>query len=106
VIQFRPFPEQMEVFNAVLLQGHKKIIIPKARRRGMSTGIDVLAYDQAVENAGYEAGIVDRNQADASKKLENIMKTSHNKLCRSFMRDDMKTLKNNDDRLAFRASWA
>ena len=102
VIQFRPFPEQMEVFNAVLLQGHKKIIIPKARRRGMSTGIDVLAYDQAVAQPGYEAGIVDRNQADASKKLENIVKTSHERLP-EFMRDDMRTLKNNDDRLAFQS---
>lgn len=100
IIQFRPFPEQMEVFKAVLVEGHKKIIIPKARRRGMSTGIDVLAYDQAVENAGYEAGIVDRNQADASKKLENIIKTSHTRLP-AFMAKDMKTLKNNDDRLAF-----
>ena len=100
IIQFRPFPEQTEVFKAVLIEGHKKIIIPKARRRGMSTGIDVLAYDQALRTPGYEAGIVDRNQADASKKLENIIKTSHEKMP-PFMLQDMKTLKNNDDRLAF-----
>ncbi len=100
IIQFRPFVEQMAVFKAVIEEGHKKIIIPKARRRGMSTAIDILAYDQAVENAGYEAGIVDRNQADASKKLENIIKTSHDRLP-DFMREDIKTLKNNDDRLAF-----
>lgn len=100
IIQFRPFPEQTEVFDAVLRQGHKKIIIPKARRRGMSTGIDVLAYDQAIQFPGYEAGIVDRNQADASKKLENIIKVSHNKLP-EFMRSDMITIKNNDDRLSF-----
>ena len=103
VIQFRPFPEQMAVFEAVLVEGHKKIIIPKARRRGMSTGIDVLMYDQAIRNAGYEAGIVDRNQADASKKLENIIKTSHENLP-EFMQADMKTLKNNDDRLSFQVA--
>ena len=100
VIQFKPYPEQTAVFEAVLTEGHKKIIIPKARRRGMSTGIDVLMYDQAIRNAGYEAGIVDRNQADASKKLENIIKTSHENLPQ-FMQEGLKTLKNNDDRLSF-----
>jgi len=100
IVRFNPFPEQMEVFEAVLVQGHKKIIIPKARRRGMSTGIDVLMYDQALRNAGYEAGIVDRNQNDASKKLENIIKVCHEKLP-AFMHDDLKTIKNNDDRLSF-----
>eukprot|EP01046_Picozoa_sp_COSAG06_P064281 COSAG06_NODE_15291_length_1082_cov_69.100762_1_plen_94_part_10 len=54
VIHFKPYPEQQEVFDAVLNQGHKKIIIPKARRRGMSTGIDVLMFDQAMQNAGFE----------------------------------------------------
>jgi len=100
IVRFNPFPEQMEVFEAVLVQEHKKIIIPKARRRGMSTGIDVLMYDQALRNAGYEAGIVDRNQNDASKKLENIIKVCHEKLP-AFMHDDLKTIKNNDDRLSF-----
>ena len=100
VIQFRPYPEQQDVFNAVLVEGHKKIIIPKARRRGMSTGIDVLMFDQAMETAGYEAGIVDRNQADASKKLDNIIKTSLDNLP-PFLKEDIKVLKNNDDRLSF-----
>lgn len=100
IIHFDPYPEQKEVFDAVLTQGHKKIIIPKARRRGMSTGIDVLMFDQAMRHPGYEAGIVDRNQADASKKLDNIIKTSLNALPK-FMREDIKVIKNNDDRLSF-----
>tara|TARA_R110000764_G_scaffold16146_10_gene45380 strand:- start:525 stop:2171 length:1647 start_codon:yes stop_codon:yes gene_type:complete len=100
VIPFRPYPEQQEVFDAVINDGHKKIIIPKARRRGMSTGIDVLMLDQAIRHAGYEAGIVDRNQADASKKLENIIKTSLEHLP-DFLANDIKTIKNNDDRLSF-----
>lgn len=100
VIQFRPYPEQEEVFKAVITEGHKKIIIPKARRRGMSTGIDVLMFDQSLRNPGYEGGIVDRNQADASKKLENIIKTSYEKLP-EFLREGLVTFKNNDDRLSF-----
>lgn len=105
VIHFKPYPEQQEVFDAVLNQGHKKIIIPKARRRGMSTGIDVLMFDQAMQNAGFEGGIVDRNQADASKKLENIVKTSLDHLP-DFLASDIKTLKNNDDRLSFQVKGA
>lgn len=100
VIQFDPYPEQTEVFKAVLTEGHKRIIIPKARRRGMSTGIDVLMTDMAMANAGFEAGIVDRNQSEASKKLENIIKTSIDGLP-PFMVNDLKKIKNNDDRLSF-----
>ena len=100
IIQFNPYPEQTQVFDAVLNQGHQRIIIPKARRRGMSTGIGALMFDQAVENAGYEAGIVDRNQSEASKKLENIIKTSFDKLP-PFMAAELVKTKNNDDRLSF-----
>ena len=100
IIKFTPYPEQQEVFDAVINDGHKRIIIPKARRRGMSTGIDVMMFDQALRTAGFEGGIVDRNQADASKKLENIIKTSFDKLP-AFMKNDIQTVKNNDDRLSF-----
>jgi hypothetical protein len=100
VVKFTPYPEQIEVFNAVINDGHKRIIIPKARRRGMSTGIDVMMLDQAMTIAGFEGGIVDRNQADASKKLENIIKTSFENLP-PFILEDTKVIKNNDDRLSF-----
>ena len=100
VIPFTPYPEQQQVFDAILTEGHQRIIIPKARRRGMSTGIDILMQDMALTNPGFEAGIVDRNQSEASKKLANIIKVSIDKLP-PFMRDSITYGKNNDDHLSF-----
>lgn len=102
IVPFNPYPEQEAVFDAVINQGHQRIIIPKARRRGMSTGIGVLMLDRALTNPGYEAGIVDRNQAEASKKLANIIKTSLEKLP-AFLRDDLRVDKDNEDLLKFHA---
>lgn len=103
IIPFNPYPEQMDVFNAVIRDGFQRIIIPKARRRGMSTGIDVLMADMAMVNAGFEAGIVDRNQKEAGKKLENIIKTALDKLPQ-FLAEDIKRIKNNDDQLSFQVN--
>lgn len=100
VVPFDPYPEQQDVFNAVIRDGFQRLIIPKARRRGMSTGIDVLMADSALTNAGFEAGIVDRNQKEAGKKLDNIIKTAIDKLP-AFLADDIKRIKNNDDQLSF-----
>ncbi|GAT33284.1 hypothetical protein TSACC_21697 [Terrimicrobium sacchariphilum] len=79
VRKFVPRPEQMEIFRA-LLAGHRKIIILKARRLGMSTAIDVFAADEAIFNAGRQISIVDQNQDDASKKLQNIVKVAYSSL--------------------------
>jgi len=102
IIPFTPFPEQEAVFDAVINQGHQRIIIPKARRRGMSTGIDILGTDMALTSPGFEMGIVDRNQAEASKKLSNIIKVSLEKLPQ-FMIDDLVIDKDNEDLLKFHA---
>ncbi len=67
VIPFRPRPEQLAIYEA-LLRGAKRIIILKARRLGMSTAIDVYAADEAAFNAGVQISIVDQNQADAAEK--------------------------------------
>lgn len=102
IIQFRPYPEQTEVAQAIYGDGFKRLIIPKARRRGMSTGIGVMMFDHALVNPGYEAGIVDRNQGEASKKLENIIKTSRDGLP-PFMAKDLIIGKDNDDQVSFKA---
>lgn len=101
ILEFNPYPEQEQVFDAIIEEGHQRIIIPKARRRGMSTGIGILMQDEALMNAGYEAGIVDRNQSEASKKLSNTIKTSINKLP-EFLLNDITFGKDNDDHLAFK----
>jgi len=72
VVPFRPRPEQEEIFRAVHVEKKRRLIILKARRLGMSTGIDVLATDLVMFNAGVQVSIVDQTQDDASKKLNNI----------------------------------
>lgn len=79
VIPFVPRPEQEAVFQA-LAEGHRKLIILKARRLGMSTAIDVYAADEAIFHAGRQISIVDRNQDDASKKLSGICKVAFESL--------------------------
>lgn len=100
IIPFRPYPEQMEVFNAVLHDRHHSIIIPKARRRGMSTAIEVLGTDLCMTNAGFEMGIVDRTATDATKKMKNICEISLDKLP-DFIKNDINRGKSNDDHLSF-----
>lgn len=75
IIKFVPRPEQMTIFEA-LEAGVRKIIILKARRLGMSTAIDVFAADEATFNAGVQVSIVDKNQDDAAKKLNTIVKVA------------------------------
>lgn len=75
VIPFRPRPEQVEVFQA-LIDGHTRIVILKARRLGMSTALDIYAADDMIWNAGIQISIVDRKLEDATKKLINIVKVA------------------------------
>lgn len=69
---FMPRPEQVKVIEA-LLSG-KKILIPKARRLGMSTTLGIYAADCLVWKRGWQGSLVDQNAADASRKLDRIVK--------------------------------
>ncbi|WP_153811573.1 hypothetical protein [Terrimicrobium sacchariphilum] len=46
----------------------------------MSTAIGIYAADDAIFNAGRQISIVDRNEDDASKKLQNIIKVAYNSM--------------------------
>jgi hypothetical protein len=94
VCAFDPRPEQMTIFRA-LVSGVRKIIILKARRLGMSTAIDIYAADDIAFNAGVQWSIVDQNQDDASKKLNNIVKIALESLPKP-IRDRLKYLRSND----------
>lgn len=78
-IAFIPRREQTQIFDA-LIGGARRIIIIKARRLGMSTGIGVYSADAIAFNAGFQISIVDRNQAEASLKLNNIVKIAFRSL--------------------------
>ncbi len=94
VTKFVPRREQWEIFDA-LLRGVRKIIILKARRLGMSTGIDVFAADEVAFNAGVQCSIVDQNQDDASKKLNAIVKVALDSLP-AVIRERLKFTRSND----------
>lgn len=85
IIPFRARKEQQQVIEC-LASGHRRIIIIKARRLGMSTAIGVYSADAIAFNSGYQVSIVDRNQAEASLKLSNICKVAFESLPRP-MRD-------------------
>lgn len=74
VVPFVPRPEQMEIFRGVYERGERRIVILKARRLGMSTGIDIMLADAAIWAAGLQASIVDLTQDDASEKIRSKVK--------------------------------
>lgn len=76
VVPFVPRPEQLEIFNAIHKEGLKRVFVVKARRLGMSTGIDILAVDFVCFNSGYQVSIIDQTQDDATKKLNAICKVA------------------------------
>ena len=94
IMKFVPRREQIIIFKD-LIRGVRKIIILKARRLGMSTGIDVFAADDIAFNAGLQWSIVDQNQDDASKKLNNIVKVAIDSLPKP-IRERLKYLRSND----------
>ena len=48
-------------------------VVPKSRRHGISTLLEIWALDDAVFNADFTAGLVDWKEEDGKKKL-NIIK--------------------------------
>jgi len=76
VIPFEPRPEQLRVFELLLRDKVRRLIILKARRLGMSTAIDLLLTDQMLFNAGLQASIVDQTASDAERKLATIVRTA------------------------------
>lgn len=76
VVPFVPRPEQSEVYDRLLRQGQRRLIILKARRLGMSTAIDIMLADQTAWNSGMQCSIVDQTAADAERKLSTIVKVA------------------------------
>ena len=92
---FIPRPEQMEVFEAIHVKGHRRLIILKARRLGMSTCIDIDLADSFLFNAGFQASIIDQKEDDATKKLNNICKVAFEAMPEEF-RGSFTILRSND----------
>ena len=100
IVPFRPRPEQVRVFEAVHKEGRKRILIPKARRLGMSTAIGILAVDKALFGRQQQISLIDQNAADAERKLDRIMKVALENLP-DWLALHVKTEKSNGSQLTF-----
>jgi hypothetical protein len=73
---FKPRPEQIAIIREVHERGARQILIPKARRLGMSTTLGVIAADALVFRKGWQGSLIDSNAADASRKLDRIVRVA------------------------------
>lgn len=80
IIPFRPRPEQRVIIWDIYVRGLRNILIPKARKLGMSTTVCICIADKIVWEQMQEAAIVDKTQVDAEKKLQEIIKLAIQKL--------------------------
>ncbi len=90
VIPFTPRPEQVLIFERIY--GRKwdpvtqtstphgipadRVMIPKARRLGISTAIGVMMADASLWSCDTRATVIDQNAGDAERKLAEIMKVA------------------------------
>ena len=100
IVPFTPTLEQRVIIWDILVRGLTNIIIPKARKLGMSTCLMVIAADKIAFEGGTEIALVDKTQQDADKKLENMVKIAVNSLPAEF-RSKLVTPKGFDNKSAF-----
>lgn len=75
-LPFRPRPEQEEVFRLLEEKPESPIYIIKSRRLGLSTALCTYQSDKAVFSRGWRGVLIDQNQGDATKKMEEIIRFS------------------------------
>jgi hypothetical protein len=96
---FHPRPEQVAIIKAVYEDGATKILIPKARRLGMSTTLGIIAADCLLFRRTWQGSLIDQNQADASRKLDRIVRVALANLP-DWLRDKVKYEKSNTSELS------
>ena len=68
---FRPFPHQQKLNERIFNNGSRRILVPKARRMGFSTDINIAQLDFSLNNPDFHSRIVDMSEDDAKDKLVN-----------------------------------
>jgi len=68
---FTPFEHQKQMFKKLYKDGCRRLLIPKARRMGFSTAINMAQLDYCLWNKDFHSKIVDQNQGDATDNLVN-----------------------------------
>src|SRR5688572_33424736 len=97
---FVPRPEQVAVIRAIHGEGRKRIIIPKARRLGMSTLLGVILVDFALWHRQRQSSLIDQNAADATRKLDPTIRVALENLP-EWLLDRATVMKSTDGQLAF-----
>ena len=71
---FIPSREQQVIIWDIHVRGLRNLIVPKARRIGMSTVLGIIAADMIAFEAGVEVALVDKTRENAEEKLARIVK--------------------------------
>jgi hypothetical protein len=96
--RFLPRPEQVRVIEEIC-GGSKQILIPKARRLGMSTTLGIIAADSMLFRKGWQGSLIDATAADASRKLDRIVRVALENLP-PWLAERIAWVKSNDSQLA------
>lgn len=73
-IKFHPRPEQSRVIDHLIDHPSVPLYIIKSRRLGISTTLGLFMADSAVFNSGFKGSLIDQTQADAHRKMVDIMR--------------------------------
>lgn len=95
---FIPRPEQVAIIRAVHVEGKRRILIPKARRLGMSTVLGLIMTDFVLFNKQRQCSLIDQNAADATRKLDRIIKVAVENLP-DWLLSQVRVVKSNDSQL-------
>lgn len=77
---FIPFAHQRTLNETIHVKKFRRILIPKARRMGFSTVINLNQLDFCLNNKDFHSRIVDQSESDAKDKLVNRCKKAWEQL--------------------------
>ena len=97
---YLPFPHQHVLHRKIYVEKKRRILIPKARRMGFSTAINMVQLNQCLRNGNFHARIVDRKADDASEKLVQRVLKSWEHIAKN-VRSNLKLVKDSKKELAW-----
>lgn len=100
-VPFVPRPEQEAIFRHLMDEPTVPAFIIKSRRLGLSTGICTFQADAAVFVSGWRGILIDQNQADATKKMVEIIRFAVDSLDQAIL-ETVHFAKRNDSELRIR----
>ena len=96
VVTFKPNAAQKKLFEDM----HTRNVIPKARQRGLSTGIQILMLDSALFSKNFTGKVTAQDKDAATAIFRDKIKFAYD-LLPELIRDQKKLLKNTETELIF-----